>query len=142
MCGRQPGLSVACRRRIVVKKPNTETVEMWMNRDDIDRMVETAENYLPEVLPFAKYLADWRDIVDDNSDGWPHWSPGSKCAEKLMTLLKEADDSRRGRGQVPPRELFLKALSPIKTLATKRGWGKPELDEGGPAPAAARGPRF
>ncbi|MCS4088879.1 hypothetical protein FHT76_000468 [Rhizobium sp. BK176] len=119
-----------------------ETTEMWMNRDDIDRMVETAENYLPEVLPFAKYLADWRDVVDDNSDGWPHWTAGSKCAEKLMKLLREADDSRRGRGSVPPRELFLKALTPIKSFATQRGLPKPELDEDRPAPAANRGPRF
>lgn len=114
---------------------------MWMNSGDIDRMVLVGETDLPEILPFARLLADWRDIVDENSDGWSTWRTGSKCADRLMNLLQEADSSRRGRGQVPPRELFLKALTPIKSFATQRELPKPELVEDRPAPAA-RGMRM
>lgn len=116
---------------------------MWMNRDDIDNMVLVGETDLPEILPFAKFLADWKDTVDENSDGWSTWRAGSKCADHLMNLLQEADSSRRGRGQVPPRELFLKAITPIKSFATQRGLPKPELVEERPAAAAVgRGMRF
>lgn len=116
---------------------------MWMNRDDIDNMVLVGETELPEILPFAKFLADWRDTVDANSDGWSAWRAGSKCADRLMNLLQEADNSRRGRGQVPPRELFLKALTPIKSFATQRDLPKPQLVEGHPAAApVGRGMRM
>ncbi|MDW9481124.1 hypothetical protein GOB57_20990 [Sinorhizobium meliloti] len=108
---------------------------MWMNRDDIDRMVLVGETEVPEILPFATFLADWRDTVDENSDGWSTWRAGSKCADRLMGLLQEADNSRRGRGHVPPRELFLRALTPIKSFATQRGLPRPELVEGRPAAA-------
>ncbi|MBY3433900.1 hypothetical protein HFN89_07025 [Rhizobium laguerreae] len=113
-----------------------------MNRDDIDRMVLVGETDIPEILPFAKFLADWRDTVDDNTDGWSAWRAGSKCADRLMALLHEADGSRRGRGNVPPRELFLKALTPIRSFATQKDLPKPELAEDRVAAAAARVPRF
>jgi hypothetical protein len=113
---------------------------MWMNRDDIERMVIVGETDLPEILPFARFLDDWKDIVDERSDGWSSWRAGSKCAERLMTLLQEADNSRRGRGQVPPKELFMKALAPIRALATKRDFPKPELRDN--RPAAAVTPRL
>jgi len=111
---------------------------MWMNEHEIDRVVSLTEEHLPEVYPFAKYLSDWRDVVNANSDGWPHWTAGSKCADKLQDLLNEAVKSLRGQGQVPPRELFLKSLSPIKSFATRKGFDAPELEV---APAAPEGPR-
>lgn len=115
---------------------------MWMNRDDIERMVLVGETDLPEILPFARFLDDWKETVDQNSDGWSSWRAGSKCADRLMDLLQEADRSRRGQGHVPPRELFLKALMPIRSFASKKKFPKPELVEDHPAPAAARGMRM
>jgi hypothetical protein len=112
--------------------------DMWMNRDDIDNMVLVGEVDLPEILPFARFLADWRDTVDDNSDGWSTWRAGSKCADRLMSLLQEANKSRRNRGNLPPRELFVKALTPIRSFASKRGLPRPELAEERPAPAGPR----
>lgn len=109
---------------------------MWMNTWDIDEMVYIAETEMTEVVPFARYLADWRDVVNQNSDGWSSWKAGSKCAEKLMNLLNEAKQTRFGGGDLPPRELFMKSLSPIKRLATTKGLTAPELVEPGMAPAA------
>nr|WP_250807071.1 hypothetical protein [Neorhizobium tomejilense] len=115
---------------------------MWMNTWDIDEMVEIAESDFPEILPFARYLADWRDTVNRNSDGWSSWRAGSSCASKLMELLQQAKDTRRTGGELPPRELFIRALTPIKTLATKRNLPHPELVEAVVAVAPARGPRI
>lgn len=113
---------------------------MWMNEHDIERMVFVAEQDAPEILPFAKYLADWVDIVNGNSDGWPYWKPASSCAGKLMELLNEARTSLRTRGELPPRELFVKSLSPIKRFATTKGIPQPDLAE--PEAPAPRAPGF
>lgn len=111
---------------------------MWMNRDEIERMVEIAEEEMPKILPFVRFLNDWKEIVDENSDGWSSFRAGSKCAEKLMILVKEAESSRRGRGQVPPRELFKRSLASIRSFASKRDFPVPELREA--APQIARHP--
>ena len=113
---------------------------MWMNSYEIDDMVAIARAEMTDVLPFAQYLSDWRDIVDENSDGWSSWKAGSSCAGKLMGLLDEARKTRRTGGELPPRELFVKALSPIKRLATTKHLPKPELVE--PVAPANAGPRI
>lgn len=118
---------VAFGAHTLVKTDKIQGTEMIMNEYEIDHMVFVAQTDMPEVLPYARYLADWRDTVNANSDGWAYWRAGSKCADKLSGLLQEAKNSLIGRGQMPPRELFEKALTPIKTCATKHRLTAPEL---------------
>lgn len=59
-----------------------------------------------------------------------------------MVLLQDAGRSRQEQGHAPPRELFLKALTPIRSFASKRAFPKPELVEDRPAQLAARGMRM
>jgi hypothetical protein len=109
---------------------------MWMNEYEIDEVLERTRRHLPEIWPYAKFLSDWRDVVNGNSDGWPYWKAGSQCAEKLMDMLKEADAAlRRGNGTASP-EAFAKTLTPIKSFATRKNLPCPVLQ---PAPAAAPG---
>jgi len=102
---------------------------MWMNEYEIDEAARIIEHHAPELYPYAKYLSDWRDTVNGNSDGWPYWKAGSSCAAKLMELVTQATNSIRGRGEMPSESLFKKALTPIKSAATKFKLSAPELEQ-------------
>jgi len=109
---------------------------MYYNSYEIDEMVETIERRAPEAAPFARYLADWRDIVNDNSDGWAHWQAGRRCADKLTRLLSMIIDTmREGGSDLPERKELERALSPIKSMATRRGLPVPILQDQEPHPA-------
>jgi hypothetical protein len=49
----------------------------WMNEYEIDRAVAQMEEHAPELAPYAKFLSDWKDTVNNNSDGWAYWQGGS-----------------------------------------------------------------
>jgi len=66
---------------------------IWLNRWDIDEAVRTFKAD-PVLGPAAKFLPDYRDLVDSLSDGWPYWSAGTKCASDLESLLHEAMGER------------------------------------------------
>lgn len=105
---------------------------MWMNEYDIDDTVRLIHDRHPRFYPYARYLSDWRDIVNRNSDGWPYWSGGSRPARKLMELLDQTVRALRGwpadRGATLPDEKDLrKALAPIKACATRHKLPVPEL---------------
>lgn len=92
----------------------------YLNRDDIDVLVEVIEQRHPAAYPFARYLRDWRDWVDDHSDGWPYWSGGCRAAGKLM---HELEGIRRG---LPINLSALrKALAPIRATCTRHKWTGP-----------------
>ena len=107
---------------------------MWMNEHDIDDMVDLTAQHAPQFERYARYLADWKDVVNSNSDGWPYWKAGSACAAKLSAALQDVRDSLRNGTPMPSEAVFKKALSPIKAAATRHGLEVPEL---GPEPAAA-----
>ena len=108
---------------------------MLMNGYEIDEAVERLQHAAPGAWPYAQYLSDWRDTVNDNSDGWSYWRAGSKCAEKLQQAVSRAVDSLRGAGEMPTRAEFDRALTPIKSFATRRNLPQPNL-----RPARAAGP--
>ncbi len=62
------------------------------------------------------------DGVNSCSDGWPYWSAPVKSAAKLITLLAEADKSRR-RGVAPTATVadLQHAYRPIKAFHTRYG---------------------
>lgn len=111
---------------------------MWMNEPEIDQALEVISEREPELARYAKYLSDWRDVVNSSSDGWPHWKAGAKSAEKLMDLVSRVMNGLRGRGgDMPTDQEFRAALTPIKSLATKHKLKAPELEDA-PAPGFTR----
>lgn len=107
---------------------------MWMNEYEIDRSLSILEQNAPEIAPYAKYLSDWRHVVNSNSDGWAFWKAGASCASKLSALVSQAVDSLRGRGEMPTAEELRKSLPPIKSAATRFKLEAPILED---APSAA-----
>lgn len=107
---------------------------MWMNTYEIDETVEIIAQHAPQLAKYAKFLADWRDTVNANSDGWAHWTGGTKPADSLSTLLKAVVDHFRtgqfGRSKPLPTDAqFRKALAPIRAAATKHNLTAPTLQD-------------
>lgn len=108
-----------------------------LNEGEIDQMVERLKHYpYQEFLPYIQFLSDWRDIVNQNSDGWCYWRIASKSAEKLQTLIHDLDCWIRYGGDAPHRlpqlpkpshEQFRKALTSIRSFATRHKLQVPEL---------------
>lgn len=102
---------------------------MWMNEGEIEQMLEFTRYEAPEFAPYARYLSDWMDVVNDNSDGWAYWKAGSGAAGKLMDALQALRDSQRYGGAAPDEAVFKRSLAPIKSCATKHGLTAPTLDD-------------
>jgi hypothetical protein len=104
---------------------------MWMNEGDIDEALETVRHHAPEYLPYIKYLSDWRDTINSNSDGWPYWTAGTRCASKLMELVAQLMSSIRGYGgrevSRPEIKELAKSLTSIKSCATRHKLPVPVL---------------
>jgi hypothetical protein len=100
---------------------------MWMNEWEIDEMVDFTAARMQQYAPYAKYLGEYRDAVNQVSDGWVHWRAGSKPADKLSGLLQQAKTAFIERSEFPDEALFRKALSPMKAAATKHGFAAPTL---------------
>jgi hypothetical protein len=117
---------------------------MFMNRDDIEQAVEVLSRRKPEIAPYARFLDGWREVVDDNSDGWGTWRAGTACARRLSGLLTTSMDVVRGHKpeeDMPSKAMFNSSLAPIRGFATKKGLPVPELaaaDPGAGAPAPGR----
>lgn len=103
---------------------------MWMNEAEIDDMPHEVANWAHQMdvpLPRMKHAADvlvrYKDWINQNSDGWPYWSFGTKRAEKAMDLLQAADQtSRTGRDVTDlSKQDVTRALSPIRKFLTERG---------------------
>lgn len=103
---------------------------MWMNEGEIDYAVEVIGERTPEYSRYAKYLRDWKDVVNDNSDGWPYWKAGGKAAERLMDcVLRVQRIALHGGAELPTEKEFRASLTPIKSLATKHGLTAPTLED-------------
>jgi hypothetical protein len=99
----------------------------FMNEGDIDHAVDVHVRgirhwFRPDVEPTpitaiaASYLTAYRDIVNENSDGWHCW--GSDKAEILMKVLE---------GQVPATQENLDAgIRRIKAFCKKRNLPLPQ----------------
>jgi len=90
---------------------------LFMNTVEIDFAVQRHAHH-PVLSKATRYLRDWRDVVDQNSDGWAHWSGGPKAAKSLMTLIQSGDATDAQ---------LRKAIGPIKATATKKNLPAPEL---------------
>jgi hypothetical protein len=65
----------------------------WLNESEIDEAMQMfAED--PLLGPAVRYLDEYRQLVDDNSDGWCYWGYGTKCADDLCNLIETARNSK------------------------------------------------
>jgi hypothetical protein len=71
--------------------------------------------------PATRFLADFVDMVNANSDGWHSWPGGARAARQLMLLIEQ--------GQAATEAQLRKALVPIKSLCTRRKLPCPTLEE-------------
>ena len=106
---------------------------MWMNESEIDQALDLVESNAPEYLPYVRFLSDWRETINQNSDGWPYWAAGARCASRLMQLTSQLMMSIRGYGGInvarPEIKQFVKALAPIKSCATRHKLPVPVLGQ-------------
>lgn len=101
---------------------------MRMNEFEIDEALNIIGQHAPEFLPYAKFLSDWRDIINQNSDGWAYWKAGTRPARNLEDGIQRIVDSVRGRGtSVPSTRDLDRALTPIKSFATRHKLPVPTL---------------
>lgn len=96
---------------------------MFMNEYEIDRMLDTfdEDTNLIEGARTLYRLKQWTN--DGRSDGWAYWPKPVRAAQRLMELLKAADDVRRRTGDYTDvTEAELSAVfRPIKAFLTRQG---------------------
>ena len=93
----------------------------WMNGYEVEEAVVQFQNN-PVLAPAARYLNDFRELIDNNSDGWAYWSYGTKCANDLCNILAAArlQYYRNSRDYVPPTaEQVKKAVQKIRTFVLR-----------------------
>ena len=116
---------------------------MTMHDDEIDRNIAILTEHAPQFAKYAKFLADWRDTVNQSSDGWGVWKPGTQAANTLMAHLKAVETDIRGIGTYSPNPKplpadadFRKALKPIRDAAARFKLSPPALLEDAQKPTA------
>lgn len=101
---------------------------MWMNEGEIDEMLDFVRDEAPDFLRYAQYLSDWRDVVNQNFDGWPYWKAGGAAASRLTHALMALKAAKQFGNVEAPEEIdFRKGLSAIKACATRFSLSAPEL---------------
>lgn len=89
---------------------------MTMNEYDIDEARQLLATD-PVMGPAAKYLYDYKELINENSDGWPYWLAGRKCSDDLASLvdgaMKQARYGREGNYVAPTQAQVDKAIRKI-----------------------------
>lgn len=99
-----------------------------MNEMEIDEAVDIFRYHRPEHYPYAKFLQDWKDAVNDSSDGWAYCKRAYTPAKALSALVKQSMDALRGHGTAPEVADMEKALKPIRSAAKRLDIPCPELE--------------
>ena len=86
---------------------------LFMNDFDIMR-AQQQYAYHPVLGKAVDFLSQFKDQVDQNSDGWAYWRPPVQAASKLMDMIQGKTEATEAN--------FKKGLTPIKTFYTKRGY--------------------
>jgi hypothetical protein len=94
----------------------------WLNEHEIDNAVRQFSDH-PVLGPAARYLSDYRDLINANSDGWPYWNAGTNPAGNLSRLIADARMAEYGVGRTiyvePTLKDVLAAITPIKSFITR-----------------------
>ena|SRR5271165_5007781 len=85
---------------------------LYMNEHEITIASDRFTDH-PILGRAARFLAWFRDEVNEHSDGWPYWKPPVRAAAKLMTLILHPEQATEASLKV--------AITPIKTFYTRRG---------------------
>lgn len=108
---------------------------MFMNEYEIQESLDIVKNHAPDIVPYAQYLQDWVDIINQNSDGWAFWRAGRAAGDKLGNAVQKAVNALRGRGEMPTEKELKAGLTPIKSAATRHNLPVPEFKEAAATPA-------
>jgi hypothetical protein len=76
----------------------------------------------PVLGPATRFLREFAEEVNANSDGWAYWGPPVHAAEKLMRIVNGHMMAGMGaypRLPEPTKAEILKALTPIKAFYTR-----------------------
>jgi hypothetical protein len=87
----------------------------FMNAWDISEAAERFKTH-PVLGPATRFLLEFSEEVNANSDGWAYWGPPVHAAEKLMRIIE--GHLRAGMGAYPrlpepTKADILKAMTPI-----------------------------
>jgi hypothetical protein len=97
----------------------------FMNEYEIEEAVyHLGED--PVLGKLVRFLRDFKDEVNQHSDGWSYWRAPVAAANQLMTLIESAMATKRGYPRGVPilkisDKTVAKAMRPIKSFMTRRG---------------------
>lgn len=99
---------------------NEYDVDMFVSRH-VDHNRPLADQDRPNLARAAANLARLMYWTNSVSDGWAYWSKPVRSADRLITLLEEADRTYRRGGEledITTAELR-RALTPVKAMLTR-----------------------
>ena len=103
------------------KEASSKTAILYMNDYDI-QMAQQILGSDPVLGPAVRFLDEFRNEVNEHSDGWAYWSAPLKAAAALMTLIQAGVNARReGKAHGVTVENLKRAMAPIKAFMTRRG---------------------
>jgi len=102
----------------------------WRDASEIDQAIRTlAFCGESDFLPYARFLAGWRDAIAGIEGGWGNWKEGTDVAFTLFDLVtKAALHAHEGR-KMPPFAAFENAMMPIGEAAARHGLQIPEVTD-------------
>jgi hypothetical protein len=97
---------------------------LYMNEYEIETAVKLLAN--DPTGKMARFLRDFKDEVNAHSDGWAYWRAPLRAARQLMMLVNSAVSAKRPNRDTVFIDIsekgFTKALAPIKSFYTRRGY--------------------
>jgi hypothetical protein len=103
------------------KEASSKTALLYMNDYDI-QMAQQILGSDPVLGPAIRFLNEFRNEVNEHSDGWAYWSAPLKAAAQLMTLIQTGVNARReGKAHGVTVDNLKRAMAPIKAFMTRRG---------------------
>lgn len=89
----------------------------FMNTWEIDEAFHRHHSH-PILQPATILLKRFRDVIDENSDGWAYWNAPVKAAKRLMMMIQHPETASE--------EEFKKAQTPIKSFCTRQNLRFPD----------------
>lgn len=86
---------------------------LFMNRYEVEDAADRYRNH-PVLGKATRFLREFMREVDEHSDGWAYWSLPLKAAKQMMQLIQSPATATDAG--------LKKALSPIKSFYTRRGF--------------------
>ena len=88
----------------------------FMNTWEIDEKADRYKNH-PVLGKATRFLQRFRDLVDENSDGWCYWPVPVRAAKRLMEMINTPDTATEAE--------YKAAMRSIKSFCTKHKFALP-----------------